>query len=53
MPDYQKRYAILFNALTDAIAQLDRQNYGSARDTLIRAHQCAEEAYISEEQNEP
>jgi len=50
MPDYQKLYTLLFNACTDAIIQIDRQNYGMARDLLVRAQQDAEELYILEEQ---
>lgn len=46
MPDYQKLYALLFNAVTDAVEALERQNYGTARDTLIAAQQHAEEMYI-------
>jgi len=50
MQDYQKLYTMLFNALTDAVEQLDRQNFGAARELLIRAQQSAEEAYIAADQ---
>ena len=46
MTDYQKMYLLLFNAITDALEQLDAQNYGEARDTLIAAQQKAEEIYM-------
>ena len=49
MPDYQKLYTLLFNACTDAIAQLELQNFGAAKTILIEAQQQAEERYISEE----
>lgn len=49
MPDYQKLYTLLFNACTDAIAQIDAQNYGLARAILVDAQQQTEERYISEE----
>ena len=28
MPDYEKMYHLLFNAITDALTQLEAQNYG-------------------------
>lgn len=47
--NYQKLYALLFNACTDAIRQLDLQNFGTAREILIAAQQYAEELYLCEE----
>ena len=49
MPDYEKMYHLLFNAITDALEQIEQQNYGSAKDLLIAAQQQAEEIYISTE----
>ena len=46
MPDYQKMYLLLFNAITDSIAALDAQNFGQTRDLLIRAQQQCEELYL-------
>ena len=46
--EYQQMYALLFNAVTDALAQLDRQNYGTAREILIQAQQKAEALYPEE-----
>ena len=46
--EYQQIYALLFNAVTDALAQLDRQNYGTAREILIQAQQKAEALYLEE-----
>ena len=47
--DYQKMYTTLFNAITDALTQLEAQNYGDVKDALIFAQQKAEEIYITAE----
>ena len=47
MTDYQKMYLTLFNDITDALAQIEKQNYGDAKSTLIVAQQKAEEMYIT------
>ena len=47
MENYQKMYSTLFNAITDALAQIENQNYGDAKFTLIAAQQKAEEMYIT------
>ena len=39
----------LFNAMTDALAAMEAQNYGVARDILIAAQQKAEDAYMDED----
>ena len=31
MPDYEKMYHLLFNAITDALEQIESQNYGNAK----------------------
>ena len=49
MPDYEKMYHLLFNAITDALEQIEQQNFGSAMDLLIAAQQEAEEIYMSAE----
>ena len=49
MTDYQKMYTMLFNAVTDALTQMEAQNYGDAKDLLIAAQQKAEEIYITAE----
>ena len=46
MQNYEKLYYLLFNAITDALEQMDAQNYGEAKKTLISAQQKAEEIYI-------
>lgn len=48
MENLPKYYTILFNALTDIAAAIDRMDFGTARDLIIRAQQEAEEAYASE-----
>ena len=47
--EYQKMYTLLFNAITDALKQMEKQNYGTAKETLIAAQQQAEEIYITAE----
>lgn len=47
MPDYQKLYIMLFQAITAALTHLQEQNYGTAAQTLMRAQQNAEEFYIN------
>ena len=44
---YQTLYFHLFNQITDALQAIDAQNYGTAKDILIRAQQDAEEQYLS------
>ena len=47
--NYEKLYHLLFNAITDALEQMEQQNYGTAKETLITAQQEAEENYMSAE----
>ena len=47
--NYEKMYHLLFNAITDALEQMEKQNYGTAKDLLITAQQKAEEIYMSAE----
>ena len=49
MEEYRAPYLILWEGCTRAIAALERQNYGVARDLLLAAQQNAEEAYIQTE----
>lgn len=48
MTDYKAMYLLLFNAVTDALKKMDRQNYdyGEASALLIAAQQKAEELYM-------
>lgn len=47
--DYSKLYYTLFNAITDALEQIEQQNIGTARAILIAAQRKTEEMYITEE----
>ena len=49
MEDYAKLYHLLFNAITDALEQMNAQNFGSAKETLVSAQQKAEDLYITAE----
>ena len=49
MPDYQKMYTTLFNAITDAIEKIQQRNCAAAEKILIQAQQETEELYISAE----
>ena len=42
---YKKMYLHLFNAVTDALAQMARQNFGAAAERLMQAQQTCEEIY--------
>ena len=48
MDEYRKPYLTLFNSVTDAPEALERQNYGTAKETLIHAQQTAEDTFINE-----
>ena len=50
--DYQKLYTCLFNAITDAIGQLEQQNYGTAKTILMQAQQKTEEVYMADREQE-
>lgn len=49
MVDYKLLYSILFNAMTDALEEMEQQNYGRACEDLIAAQQKAEDIYIRSE----
>ena len=49
MPNYQKMYTTLFNAMTDAIENIEKLNFGEAKELLIQAQQKTEELYIDAE----
>ena len=44
--NYEKMYHLLFNAITDALEQMEKQNLGSAKDLLTNAQQKTEEIYM-------
>ena len=43
---YEKMYHLLFNAITDALEQMEKQNLGSAKDLLTTAQQKTQEIYM-------
>ena len=49
MPDYEKMYLHLFNAITDALAELEEANIGQAVMTLQQAQADTEEMYIEKD----
>ena len=44
--NYEKMYHLLFDAITDALEQMEKQNLGSAKDLLTTAQQKTEEIYM-------
>lgn len=44
---YRKMYYLLFNAITSAIEEIRKHNYGNAESILIKAQQASEEQYLS------
>lgn len=49
MDDYKKPYLTLFNAVTDAIEQLEAQKFDLTLWNLEKTQQDAEKQFISEE----
>ena len=52
MEPYRKMYLCLFNAITDALRELEKENLLSARSILQFAQQQTEEMFISAENTE-
>ena len=46
--DYSKLYTHIFNAVTDAIEQIEKHNYGIAEEILKKAQEETEEMYVNE-----
>lgn len=46
---YKKMYLHLFNAVTDALAQMARQNFGAAAEILRQAQIDSEDIYLDAE----
>lgn len=46
LPDYQKMYAVLFNAVTDALALLEKRETDQTSFLLMSAQRQAEEIYL-------
>ena len=49
---YRQMYFMLFNAITDAVEQLEQCNYGQAAVLLKQAQAAAEEVYLTGEAQE-
>ena len=45
--NYQPLYALMVDASEKAIEEIEKQNYGAAKEILIAAEQKCEEIYIS------
>lgn len=50
---YRQMYFMLFNAITDAVDQLEQRNYGQAASILKQAQAAAEEIYVSAPDQQP
>ena len=46
MPDYKTMYFRLFNAVTDAVEELQKLNFGAAAEILKAAQQAGEDSYV-------
>lgn len=44
LPGY---YTVLYNAVTDALAEMDNLNFGRAIEILVKGQQTAEELYMT------
>ncbi|MBR6654014.1 MAG: hypothetical protein IKL27_04675 [Oscillospiraceae bacterium] len=47
MDEYKKPYLALFNALTDIAEEIEKQNYGLAKQMIADAQRQAEEAFLA------
>jgi hypothetical protein len=52
MPDFEKMYFNLFNAITDALIKLEAHNYGDAVELLRKSQTISEELYMNDENQE-
>ena len=52
MTDYQQLYALMVDASEKAIEEIEKQNYGAAKEILIAAERECEERYISAPEGE-
>lgn len=46
MEEYKQPYLCLWAGITEALAALEKKNYGMAEEILVKAQQAAEEAWI-------
>ena len=49
MEIYKKMYYRLFNGITDALTEMERQNYGAAAEILRQSQIDSEEIYLDAE----
>lgn len=47
MENFKKMYTLLFNTITTVVDEIDKQNFGIAKDLLLLGQERAEELYIS------
>lgn len=47
-----KLYTTLFNAVTDALGAMEKQNYGQAREILLHAQLTTEGMYMAQGEKE-
>jgi len=52
MSEYKKPYLILFNAISQAVEQIDSEQIGEAKEILMVARLKAEDAFINFEDDE-
>lgn len=48
-----KLYTTLFNAITDALREMDKLNIGSAKEILLRAQLTTEGMFIAKGEQQP
>ncbi|SHI17934.1 hypothetical protein SAMN02745823_03069 [Sporobacter termitidis DSM 10068] len=53
MVDHEAVYRVLFNGVLDAIGEIEKQNYGSAKLTLVKMLQTAEETCFDSMEEPP
>ena len=47
---WKRMYTLLFNAVTDAVVEMEQQNYGQAKQLLLRGQREAEELFLGSEE---
>ncbi len=52
MDSLPKYYTVLYNAVTDALAEMDNLNFGRAIEILVTGQQSAEEIYLDMTESE-
>lgn len=53
MSCYKEMYYLMFNAVTSALEQIDKNQTAQARIALINAQKASEEIFLSAADNEP